>query len=397
MKMSLSPSSYNRTQLNQSIEKENLSNSVFDKDGLISQLKAQIFDLEQNEKNYQLLQNKYKNLSNDSSILNEEKLRLEYELKQKTETTNKIISDLQTENENLQNALNEKLATNKTLFNDNNNLYSSLEAKTAECEQLKNLLNERDNIIEKLTEEKRNNEKVINDLSMVKNKNETNIQKMDQDLQNLSKTCEEQDRIIDSLTKDKKNLGDDLDNAKYQINNLNVKLKTTNENLSNTSKQLDDANKAIARLDEQLNDTEQQLARVQTDLNSTCNQLAQEKRAHEEFLDKSDRLEQTLKEKLNDIKMMNNEIVNLNSNLERVNLDKGKANNDIEKYKAHIMFLTETNQKLLQELEDVVDRDNKIRAQLERGEHIGDFLNQTRQNIDNALNNLEMSLSRKSN
>jgi hypothetical protein len=61
------------------------------------------------------------------------------------------------------------------------------------------------------------------------------------------------------------------------------------------------------------------------------------------------------------------------------------------------MFLTETNQKLLQELEDVVDRDNKIRAQLERGEHIGDFLNQTRQNIDNALNNLEMSLSRKSN
>ena len=61
------------------------------------------------------------------------------------------------------------------------------------------------------------------------------------------------------------------------------------------------------------------------------------------------------------------------------------------------MFLTETNQKFLQELENVVDRDNKIRAQLEKGEHIDEFLNQTRQNIDNALNNLEMSLSRKSN
>ena len=81
--MSLSPSSYNRTQLNQSVEKDNLSNSVFDKENLISQLKSQIFDLEQNEKNYQLLQNKYKNLSNDFSILNEEKLRLEYKKKKK--------------------------------------------------------------------------------------------------------------------------------------------------------------------------------------------------------------------------------------------------------------------------------------------------------------------------
>ena len=117
---------------------------------------------------------------------------------------------------------------------------------------------------------------------------------------------------------------------------MNVKLKTTNENLNNASKQLDDANKAIARLDEQLNDTEQQLARVQTDLNSTCNQLAQEKRAHEEFLDKSERLEQTLKEKLNNIKIMNNEIVNLNSNLERVNLDKGKKIM-ILKNKRHIL------------------------------------------------------------
>ena len=100
------------------------------KDSIINQLKTQIFDLEQNQQNYELLQTKYKSLSNDLSILNEEKIRLEYELKQKTETTNKIISDLNTEVENLKNALNEKLATNKILFNDNNNLFVSLEINT---------------------------------------------------------------------------------------------------------------------------------------------------------------------------------------------------------------------------------------------------------------------------
>ena len=133
---------------------------------LIAQLKSQIFDLEQNEKSYDALQTKYKSLSNDVSILNEEKIRLEYELKQKTETSNKIISDLQTELENLQNTLNEKLATNKTLFNDNNNLFASLEARNSEVEQLKYALNERDEIIEKLTEEKNNNEKEISKIKM---------------------------------------------------------------------------------------------------------------------------------------------------------------------------------------------------------------------------------------
>ena len=58
------------------------------------------------------------------------------------------------------------------------------------------------------------------------------------------------------------------------------------------------------------------------------------------------------------------------------------------------MFLTETNQKLMQELEGVVDRDQKLKAILAKGDHIEDFLIQTRQEIDEALNNLEVSLSR---
>ena len=145
--------------LSNSLINQNLNNSSYnsEKDNLISHLKTQIFDLEQNEKNYQLLQSKYKNLSNDASILNEEKMRLEYELKQKIETSNKIIADLQCENENLQNCLNEKLAINKTLFNDNNNLFASLESKVHENEQLNCYLAERDKLINNLKEEKLKN------------------------------------------------------------------------------------------------------------------------------------------------------------------------------------------------------------------------------------------------
>jgi hypothetical protein len=42
------------------------------------------------------------------SLVNEEKLRLEYDLKQRTESLSKQISDLRSENENLQLNYNDK-------------------------------------------------------------------------------------------------------------------------------------------------------------------------------------------------------------------------------------------------------------------------------------------------
>ena len=63
---------------------------------------------------------------------------------------------------------------------------------------------------------------------------------------------------------------------------------------------------------------------------------------------------------MNDLKKMSNDIIYLNANLEKLNQDKGKVNEDIEKYKSHIMFSTETNQKLLNELEDAYYRYQKM-------------------------------------
>ena len=128
--MSTYPQNYSSNQGMNSSRISNPSLETMQQNDVIAQLKSQIFDLEQNEKNYEVLLNKYKSLSNEASILNEEKIRLEYELKIKNRDKNKIISNLNTEVKNLKNALNEKLATNKILFNDNNNLFVSLEINT---------------------------------------------------------------------------------------------------------------------------------------------------------------------------------------------------------------------------------------------------------------------------
>ena len=96
---------------------------------------------------------------------------------------------------------------------------------------------------------------------------------------------------------------------------------------------------------------------------------------------------------MEEIKEMGNDIMNLNANLDTVHLDNERRNKEIEKYKAHIMFLTETNQKLINELEAVIERDNQLKMILSQTDEIPDFLNKTRNDIDNALNNLEIGLT----
>ena len=113
----------------------------------------------------------------------------------------------------------------------------------------------------------------------------------------------------------------------------------------------------------------------------------------EEYQDKANRLETALTGKMNDVKEMNNEIINLNANIEKLNKEQNKANNDISKYKDHIMFLTETNQKLLNELEALTERDQQLKQLLSQEDDLPDFLNKTRNDIDKALNDLEIGLT----
>jgi hypothetical protein len=57
---------------------------------------------------HRALQNEYLFVYFRFSLLGEEKIRLEYDLKQRSEALGKQVMDLRNENENLQIALNEK-------------------------------------------------------------------------------------------------------------------------------------------------------------------------------------------------------------------------------------------------------------------------------------------------
>ena len=120
----------------------------------ISKLKSQLCQLEADDKAYNDLLQKYRQLQNEYQILNESKLHLEYELKQKNETTNKILNDLKCQNMDLTNELNEKNSIYQRLYADNTNLFRNLEDRKKENENFCRTVADNENMINHINQDK---------------------------------------------------------------------------------------------------------------------------------------------------------------------------------------------------------------------------------------------------
>ena len=107
-----------------------------DKEVLVSKLNSKISHLEKENEEFELMNKEFKQLTNDFNLLNQAKLRLEYEIKQREESYKKRIADLNDENENLKNALKDKMCVNKKLFDEKLCLQNHLKAKNDEITYL---------------------------------------------------------------------------------------------------------------------------------------------------------------------------------------------------------------------------------------------------------------------
>ena len=137
----------------------------------VSQLKAQIAQLDDNDRAYNALFQKYCQLQNEYQLLNDSKIHLEYKLKQKNETTNKILNDLRCQNMDLTNELNDKNNIYQKLTADNTNLFHNLEERKKENENFCRTVSENENMINHMSQDKVNFEHdamVLNDATKKK-------------------------------------------------------------------------------------------------------------------------------------------------------------------------------------------------------------------------------------
>jgi chromosome segregation ATPase len=227
-----------------------------DKDVLVSKLNSRISKLEQQDKDYDLMNQEFKQLENDVNLLNEAKLRLEYEIKQRDESYTKRIADLKGENENLQNALNDKLCVNKKLFEEKQCLENQLKSKNDEITDLNNKinnLNNRFNSTENVKDELQNN---LRELNAIKAAQRDKISELVDDNKKLANICQEQEHSLYLANQEKAKLAKKLNDDNANIGNLNSKLRVHSNNLNNLQNQLDRSNELNLKLKKDLQDLE---------------------------------------------------------------------------------------------------------------------------------------------
>ena len=284
----------------------------------ISQLKSQLVQLEEDDKAYNDLLQKYRQLQNEYQLINEAKLHLEYELRQKNETTNKILNDL---------------------YADNTNLFRNLEERKKENENFCKVVEENENMINHITQDKTQCEHDAMVLNETSKKNESDIQ----------------------------NLCNQLDSLKLKNRSQNDELTKKNLEMNNNQKCLNEVKNENANLNNPIVDMQNELNNLEKSHSLGLNQLENIKinfkNEHEKRIQAENdnvRLEGILKDREDSMNKLSSLNGQLKADRDQLLMTKNKLISDLDKYKNHIMILTEQTEKLTDELQRIIDEDSEL-------------------------------------
>ena len=336
----------------------------------ISQLKSQLLQLEEDDKAYNDLLIKYRQLQNEYQLLNEAKNHLEYELRQKNETTNKIVNDLKCQNMDLTNELNEKNSIYQKLYADNTNLFRNLEDRKKENENFCKTVADNENMINHVNQDKNQCEHDAMVLSDTSKKNQDNIQKLCNQLDCLKLKSKNQNDELNAKNLEVNNNQKCLNEVKCDNANLNNKINMKNSSLDTIQKQLSIANKNILDLQNELNNLEQANVRGKDQLENLKANYQNEHCKRIQAENDNVKLEGILKDRDDTVNKLTCINEALKSDQDKLGILKNKLIADVEKYKNHIQILTEQTEKLTNELQRIIDEDSGLynlnNAQIQR-------------------------------
>ena len=371
-----------------------------DKDVLISKLTSRIQKLEQQDKDYDLLSQEFKQLENDVSLLNEAKLRLEYEIKQRDESYNKRISDLIGDNENLQNALNDKLCVNKKLFEEKQCLENQLKLKNDEITDLTNKINNLNNKFNSAENDKGDLDNTLRGLNELKIAQRDKIAELVDDNKKLANLCQEQEHSLYLANQEKAKLGKKLNDDNANISNLNSKLRVHSNNLNNLQKQLDQSNELNLKLKKDLQNLENAYAGFNADNLAMNDELNKEHNLREDKEKNNNQLIIVLNDRKNKLRCLNDDFIYLKNLQEKSCAERNMLQMETNKLQEHVMILTKQNENLSNEINEVIKEDNQMKDILNRCDRMStmlksndSILSQMPQELLNASNCFEMNKS----
>ena len=362
-KLKMSSSNFNIESSN--FEKKTPNNGI---DSTISSLKSRLFDLEQQEKDRNALAQKLSQLKKEFQILSTTKDRLEQELKQKDDSYNQKINSLRNDNENLQLSYNEKMALNKKLFTENDELEKEIEARDNEINDLKNKLNDMNNQLGQSLVDKGDLENQVQKLKAIKNSQINDINKLTKENKNLSEIITDQDKKLQRAQEEIAMMNNKSNENDADIQNLNIKLRGLMDDISTTQNGLNKNNLDNHNLDEKLGELNCQCENLKCENANLNDNILREKALRADKERQNQNLNSLIIDHENQINDLNNRYNNLNAQYDIATTDSKNSQIQNDKLKGHIMLLSQQNQKLLDELDNVKCQDLKMQNLLSRKE-----------------------------
>ena len=333
---------------------------------IISQLKTKIFDLEQNSKNFDNLLSKYKTLQKEHSLLIQDKLTLEYQLKQTTESLGKNVSLLQQENDVLTNKLKDKLCLNKTLYTTNTKLSNELD-------ETKNLLNTitddvstKTELINTLVKEKKTLESRIIQLQDQQRLSDSYVNKLENEIKQLKNENEHHIEQVNLLNKEIRVYQDKIDKMNNDSQGNVLKLQNKEDTIIQLKSQIESLKQNLNNLDQHNVELNSNVIKMQNEITTANAELIKE-RTLRGTVDQSLLVkENEIQNKIKEIDDVNNNYNVLKKDAEKLAMERDELLIEIEKFKSHIMVLTEANKELMDELDLVIERDEQMKELLNK-------------------------------
>ena len=363
--------------------------TLLDQDTL-SQLKVQVFELDQGRRNYENLLAKFHKLQEDIDNIIKVKNQHEISLRQQeSDESNLLIADLKAKNENLFNELNEKIALNKKLYNENNALFRELESRKKENKCLQDEICKQEEILRNLTYEKDSIEKKVFNLSKIKEKQELDLINFKEEINQLNFKNDDQNNMIKNRSGQNINIYNQLNEEKILNKNLIFELRDKESNVMNNQQKLNVLNENINRLQSEVDNLTNCINKNNNDISVINDNLINETNALNQLISDNSNMNNNIHDREIEIKNITNENETLKQDNKILNDDANKINNIVEIYKKHLILLVIQNKKIAAEIQLLIGRDAEIKTILERINYLKDISEENDREVTNSIERIK--------
>lgn len=364
-------------------------NTIIDQD-MLSQLKVQVFELDQGRRNYENLLAKFHKLQEDIDNIIKVKNQHEISLRQQeSDESNLLIADLKAKNENLFNELNEKIALNKKLYNENNALFRELESRKKENKCLQDEICKQEEILRNLTYEKDSIEKKVFNLSKIKEKQELDLINFKEEINQLNFKNDDQNNMIKNRSGQNINIYNQLNEEKILNKNLIFELRDKESNVMNNQQKLNVLNENINRLQSEVDNLTNCINKNNNDISVINDNLINETNALNQLISDNSNMNNNIHDREIEIKNITNENETLKQDNKILNDDANKINNIVEIYKKHLILLVIQNKKIAAEIQLLIGRDAEIKTILDRINYLKDISEENDREVTNSIERIK--------